>query len=94
MASNLVLVALIALLAGAVVMATMKKRRYLVFTADGKKLLLYRKVWEWEVSGTAVFRDEQNRRVIISKHWMLKIVEITKEDWYLEEKKLEVSSAE
>jgi hypothetical protein len=63
-----------------IVMAIIKKRWYFVYTADNQKLLLSRRVWVWEVSGTAVFRDETNRRVIISKHWILKIVELSKVD--------------
>lgn len=86
------LIAIAVLMFILIIMALIKKRWYLVYTAEPSKLLLARKLFEWEVSGTAVFRDEENRRIIISKHWILKIVELKKDDVPLEKAKLQAEA--
>ena len=60
----------------AIGMATMKKKWYIVTTAKPEKLILSRKIWEWEVSGMATFRMENGARRIFNKRWILDIEEI------------------
>lgn len=78
--SDILLVVIAILMMVVIIMAMTKKRWYLVTTAKPDKRILARRLMEWEVSGTAVFRDEENRRVILSKHWILEIVELRKKD--------------
>ena len=64
-----------------IVMTGGKVRHYAVYTADNSVEFYTRRALVWEAAGTAVFRDSNNHRVIMSKHWILKIVELPKVDW-------------
>lgn len=88
----ILLYVVVALMAISIGMAAAKKRWYLVYTADQQKLILSRSLFEWEVAGTLIFRDEEKRRVMISKHWVLKITELRKDDLVAEKAKLEAEN--
>ena len=57
-------------------MYSKKKKWFVVYTAQPEKLLLSKSPLEWESKGLLVFRKEDNTKIFIHAHWILKIEEV------------------
>ena len=54
-------------------------KKFTVYLANNEVMKVHRNWYDWwfvESTNIMVFRDENNKRVRVSKHWIIKVVEV------------------